>query len=96
MDKANYGMLLDTICDSSFSDTARAASIRPGTLWGEAQCGTNALGTAARAGAAVTVHGGEHFFARLGQLTCSAVPVFDPGGTLAGVLDASSDCRSRQ
>ncbi len=90
------GMLLDTICDSSFSDTARAASIRPGTLWSEAHCGTNALGTAAQAGAAATVHGGEHFFARLGQLTCSAVPVFDPAGALAGVLDASSDCRSRQ
>ena len=90
------GMLLDTICDSSFSDAARLASIRPGTLWSEACCGTNALGTAARSGRAVTVHGGEHFFARYGDLTCTAVPVLDADGTLAGVLDASSDCRSRQ
>ena len=90
------GMLLDTICDSTFSDTARATSIRPGTLWGEAQCGTNALGTAALAGQPVTVHGGEHFFGRYGALTCSAVPVTGPDGVLAGVLDASSDCRSRQ
>ena len=90
------GMLLDTICDSTFGDTARATSIRPGTLWGEAQCGTNALGTAAHTGQAATVHGGEHFFARLGALTCTAVPVFGTDGALAGVLDASSDCRSRQ
>ncbi len=90
------GMLLDTICDSTFGEAARAASIRPGTLWGEAQCGTNALGTAAYTASAVTVHGGEHFFSRHGALTCTAVPVLGVDGTLAGVLDASSDCRSRQ
>ncbi len=90
------GMLLDTICDSTFSDTARVASIQPGTLWNETQCGTNALGTVAQTGDAVTVHGGEHFFARYGALTCNAVPVIGPDGALAGVLDASSDCRSRQ
>ncbi len=90
------GMVLDTICDSTFDDTARATSIRPGTLWGEAHCGTNALGTVAQTGLAVTVHGGEHFFGRYGALTCNAVPMMGPDGTLAGVLDASSDCRSRQ
>lgn len=90
------GMLLDTICDSTFGDTARATSIRPGTLWNEAQCGTNALGTTASTGQTMTVHGGEHFFSRYGDLTCNAVPLFGPDGKLAGVLDASSDCRSRQ
>ena len=93
---ASDGMVLDTICDSTFDDTARATSIRPGTLWGEAHCGTNALGTVAQTGLAVTVHGGEHFFGRYGALTCNAVPMFGPDGALAGVLDASSDCRSRQ
>ncbi len=42
------------------------------------------------------VHGAEHFFASHGGLTCMAAPVFDAEGALAGVLDASSDCRSRQ
>ncbi len=90
------GMLLDTIADPSFSDTAHAASIRPGMLWAEARCGTNALGTVAASRQAVSVHGGEHFFASFGALTCNAAPVFDVDGTLCGVLDASSDCRSRQ
>jgi transcriptional regulator of acetoin/glycerol metabolism len=90
------GMLLDTITDQSFSDTAAATSIRPGTLWTEANCGTNALGTVAHTGKAIMVHGAEHFFARHGGLTCMAAPVFDAEGALAGVLDASSDCRSRQ
>jgi transcriptional regulator of acetoin/glycerol metabolism len=90
------GLLLDTICDSTFQDAARATSIRPGTLWSEARCGTNALGTVVQTGAAATVHGGEHFFRSHTGLTCIAVPVLAADGSLAGVLDASSDCRSRQ
>ena len=90
------GMLLDTIADPSFSATARATSIRPGTLWDELRCGTNALGTVAATGKPIMVHGGEHFFGRYGALTCTAAPVFGADGALAGVLDASSDCRSRQ
>ena len=90
------GILLDTIADASFRATARTASIQPGTLWAEQCCGTNALGTAAAAGQAVTVHGAEHFFASFGTLTCTAAPVFGPDGALAGTLDASSHCGSRQ
>jgi transcriptional regulator of acetoin/glycerol metabolism len=89
-------MLLDAITDQSFSATAGASSIRPGTLWAETLRGTNALGTVAETGKPTMVHGAEHFFACYGALTCIAAPVFDAGGTLAGVLDASSDCRSRQ
>ncbi|PPQ31570.1 hypothetical protein CCS01_17225 [Rhodopila globiformis] len=90
------GILLDTITDQSFGDTAAASSIRPGTIWTEASCGTNALGTVAHTGTPLMVHGAEHFFAQHGALTCIAAPVFDAQGVLAGVLDASSDCRSRQ
>ena len=90
------GLLLDTIADDSFLATATASSICPGTLWTELQCGTNALGTVAETARRTMVHGAEHFFASHSSLTCTAAPVFDPEGTLAGVLDASSDCRSRQ
>jgi len=90
------GILLDTIADPSFRNAARTASIRPGTLWAEQLRGTNALGTVAQTGQTLTVHGGEHFFAQYGSLTCTAAPVLGPDGTLAGVLDASSHCGSRQ
>ena len=90
------GTLLDTIADPSFRNAARTASIRPGTIWAEPLRGTNALGTVARTGQKLTVHGGEHFFAHYGSLTCTAAPVLGPDGTLAGVLDASSLCGSRQ
>jgi transcriptional regulator of acetoin/glycerol metabolism len=90
------GILLDAITDQSFSETAGASSIRPGTLWTETSCGTNALGTVVQTGKPIMVHGAEHFFAQFSTLTCIAAPVFDAEGALAGVLDASSDCRSRQ
>jgi transcriptional regulator of acetoin/glycerol metabolism len=90
------GIILDTIADRTFNPMARTTNIQPGGLWSELGCGTNALGSAAATQRAITVHGSEHFFSRYGKLTCTAVPVFGPDGTVAGVLDASSDCSSRQ
>ena len=90
------GLLLDMVADKSFADTPDAKTIRPGSLWSEAHCGTNGVGTVAFVKRPVVVHGGEHFFPRFGALTCSASPIFAPDGSLAGILDASSDCISRQ
>lgn len=90
------GILLDFVSDRSFEDAAGAASIRPGSVWSEEFCGTNGLGTAAHLKRQIVVHGGEHFFSRYNNLTCTASPVFAPDGSLAGILDASSDCLSRQ
>ncbi len=90
------GRLLETIGDPGFCDTGGNAAIRPGTMWTERWRGTNALGTAAQTGRAVTVHGPEHFFRAHAGLTCIAAPVYGPGARLAGILDVSSDCRTRQ
>ena len=90
------GLLLDIISDPSFSDASNAASIRPGTVWTERICGTNGLGTAAHLKRAIVVHGRDHFFSRYNNLTCVAAPIFAPDGELTGILDASSDCMSRQ
>jgi transcriptional regulator of acetoin/glycerol metabolism len=90
------GLLLDVVSDNSFKTMSDAASIRPGAVWKESVCGTNGLGSVAHLKRALTVHGAEHFFPRYNNLTCTAVPVFAPDGELCGVLDASSDCLSRQ
>jgi len=90
------GTLLKAIADPSFRDAAGGAAIEPGTLWTERRRGTNALGTVAETGCAVMVHGPEHFFRAHAGLTCVAAPVFGSDAQLAGVLDASSDCRTRQ
>ena len=90
------GLLLDVVADKSFSESEQASRIRPGSLWSESICGTNGLGTVAHLKRPVAVHGDEHFFPCFSGLTCAASPVFAPDGTLAGILDASSDCLSRQ
>ena len=90
------GLLLDVVADKSFADTPEAKNIRPGSLWSEARCGTNGIGTVAFLKRPVIVHGGEHYFPRFGSLTCAACPIFAPDGSLAGIIDASSDCVSRQ
>jgi sigma-54 dependent transcriptional regulator, acetoin dehydrogenase operon transcriptional activator AcoR len=90
------GLLLDIVADKSFAETPEAKNIRPGTLWSEALCGTNGIGTAAFLKRPVVVHGSEHYFPSFGSLTCAASPIFAPDGSLAGILDASSDCVSRQ
>ena len=66
------GLLLDTIADTSFNATADTTRIRPGCLWSELGCGTNALGSVAATQRPLTIHGGEHFFSRYAQLTCTA------------------------
>src|SRR5258708_23509960 len=90
------GMLLDMVADDSFRTSVHGASIRPGAVWSEARCGTNALGTASIVRRQVLVHGAEHYFPRFGGLTCVASPVFTPNGSLAGLLDTLLGCRSRQ
>ena len=90
------GLLLDIVADKTFADTPEAKSIRPGSLWSEARCGTNGVGTVAFVKRSVAVHGSEHYFAGFGALTCAASPIFAPDGSLAGIIDASSDCVSRQ
>jgi sigma-54 dependent transcriptional regulator, acetoin dehydrogenase operon transcriptional activator AcoR len=87
-------MILDVITDPAH---ATGASIREGSIWSEATCGTNALGAALIQRQPACVHRAEHFFVEHLGLTCIAQPVFGPDGTLVGVIDAtSSDCESRQ
>src|SRR5271169_1168034 len=72
------GMLLDIVADQSFANTSEARNIRPGSLWSEARCGTNGVGTVAFLKRPVVVHGSEHYFPRFGSLTCAACPIFAP------------------
>lgn len=90
------GTILESITDDSFGDIADATRITPGCVWNESINGTNALGGVVQSKRPSTVHAGEHFFKSYGVLTCVASPVFNPMGELVGVIDASSDCRTRQ
>ncbi len=61
-----------------------------GTVWTEAEQGTNGIGTCLVEGQVVTIHRNQHFLAHNTILSCMTAPVFDPQGNLAGVLDVSS------
>ncbi len=85
------GMILEALGSADFLDKAARVSLRPGVPWSERQTGTNAIGTAMIEGRAVEVRGAEHFFAPHRVLSCSAVPIIDPFGKIAGVMDLSGE-----
>jgi transcriptional regulator of acetoin/glycerol metabolism len=90
------GTVLESVADSQFGDSDAGRRIIPGSRWSEEVCGTNALGTAIVTGQPIIIHGSEHFFSCYGQVCCTAAPVRGAAGELVGMLDASSDCVSRQ
>jgi sigma-54 dependent transcriptional regulator, acetoin dehydrogenase operon transcriptional activator AcoR len=90
------GVIIDALGDPEFVRRAQRVALQPGASWREDAKGTNAIGTAIVEREAVVVHGAEHYVARNEFLTCSAAPIFGPGGQVVGVLDVSGDHRSRQ
>ena len=90
------GVILDLYADNRFSMSSSDAGIVAGSCWTETLAGTNGLGTALATGGAVAVTGLEHFFLKLGDISCTAAPVRDARGQIVGVLDASSYYESRQ
>ncbi len=85
------GLILEAIGSADFLDKASRVALTPGVPWSENATGTNAIGTAMIEGRAVEVRGAEHFFAPHKVLSCSAVPIIDPFGKIAGVLDLSGE-----
>jgi len=90
------GLILDTVGNVDFADRAAQVALRPGVAWGEATTGTNAIGAALIEGRPIKVHGIEHFFEPHGFLSCSAAPIFNPFGQIAGALDMSGPALANQ
>lgn len=84
------GIVLSRQGDGSFSMEADRLGLHEGVDWSEQAIGTNAIGTAALEKAALTIIGAEHLFCLNTSISCSAVPILDPSGVLAGVLDVST------
>ena len=75
------GVVLDTLSDQAFADSAAGRDIIPGSVWFESARGTNGLGLALTTSAPAAVYGREHFFASHGGLA-EAAPIVDPRGAL--------------
>ncbi len=87
------GMLLEVAGDPRIVTRARQVHLCAGADWSESFRGTNAIGTALFEQVPVQIHAWEHFREENQFLTCSASPIFDPAGNIAGAIDISGDYR---
>ncbi len=84
------GVIVHMVTSPEFAAEVGPLGLRVGGIWSENAAGTNGMGTCLAAGSPVTIQRDDHFFTQFTQLTCSAVPVFDPSGEIAAVLDVTS------
>ena len=85
-----HGLVLCRLGGGEFAEKAADVALQPGAVWEEKEAGTNAIGAALAEGQSISVIGGEHFFEAHSILSCSAAPIFDPYGAIAGVLDLTN------
>ncbi|WP_434664777.1 sigma-54-dependent Fis family transcriptional regulator [Paraburkholderia sp. A3BS-1L] len=90
------GVILHLVSSASFAEQVEDWGFCVGAVWSEREAGTNGMGTCLAEGEALAVRQHEHFFSRYAALTCSAAPVFDERGALAGVLDVTSRSQLQQ
>ena len=76
--------------NESKADEFKYWGIWLGGVWSETVEGTNGIGTTISEERPMIVHRDQHFRTRHTSLSCAGVPIFDPGGKLAAVLDAST------
>ncbi|AWN45182.1 sigma-54-dependent Fis family transcriptional regulator [Methylobacterium terrae] len=90
------GLILDTLGSDAFAGRAAQVSLRPGVPWNESLTGTNAIGTALIERRPVEVRGPEHYFEPHRILSCAAMPILGPDGTVLGVLDLTGPAAIHQ
>lgn len=85
------GVILQDAGSTEFLRKAERVALKPGVSWAESLRGTNAIGTALLEGAAIRVHGDEHYLDCNTILSCHAAPIRAARGDIIGVLDISGD-----
>lgn len=83
-------LLLRRDADSGLARHFEAVCFAPGFDYSENLVGTNGIGTAIESGAAVYVHGDQHFKSSIRHFTCAGAPIKNPlTGQLEGLVDIS-------
>jgi transcriptional regulator of acetoin/glycerol metabolism len=90
------GLVLDTIYDKTCLQTDVGKSVIPGSIWAEKICGTNGLGLSVELKKPTIVSGKEHFFVAHEKISCFASPIINYDGKIIGIIDASTDSKSRE
>ena len=84
------GIAVQFLGDPADEKAHRKTGLYLGSDWGEDHAGTCAVGTCLKEQQALTCHQHDHFSAWHTNLTCTAVPMFNPQGQLLAVLDISA------
>ncbi|OWG39330.1 transcriptional regulator [Stutzerimonas stutzeri] len=86
----NRGIAVQFLGDPADEKAHRKTGLYLGSDWGEDHAGTCAVGTCIKEQQALTCHQHDHFSVWHTNLTCTAVPMFNPQGQLLAVLDISA------
>ncbi len=89
------GTILESLHDQEFATSSASQVVIPGSVWNEEIRGTNALGLTLTTQQASVVDGNEHFLSRFENISCFASPVRNTQNEIVGIIDASTDARSR-
>lgn len=87
----NDGYIIEAIGDAPFMSRVQKVNLSPGASWREEIRGTNAIGTALRDNAPISVFGWEHFVHDNHFLACWAAPIQNSLGAPIGVIDISGE-----
>lgn len=93
---SDEGFILHSMGDPYFLTKAQDIALKPGVSWAENHKGTNAICAAIIERQPVVIYAGHHYVRQNHFLACSAAPVLDPFGKVAGVLDITCDYRYHQ
>lgn len=89
------GLVLDALANDDFMRQAARFALCPGAIWSEERQGTNGIGTAIATRRPTAIHGDQHYLSVNHVFSCTSVPIVDPYGAPAGVLDLTTDWRNR-
>jgi transcriptional regulator of acetoin/glycerol metabolism len=87
-----HGVILEERMEPGDLSAFASIGLVAGGRWGEAEEGTNGIGTCLYEDQPVIIHRDQHFASRNIGISCMDAPVHDPHGRLAAALDVSS-CR---
>lgn len=85
------GVLIGATCAGRPHEDLMPVATRLGVNLSEEAVGTTAPGVVVQTGQPVCVLGSEHFFDHVRRMHCAAAPIRDIHGSVAGVLDISSE-----
>ena len=86
------GLVVQALCGTGNAFYNMKQIFQIGRSIREADIGTNGLGCALIERQPIVIQAAEHFLDEIRPFACASVPLFDPAGGLAGILDATRYC----